>query len=143
MVLAGDGSLAARTTVYMLLAGVAGKHHERDGGMHRQGLQRASQRGCALGIDEHGSRHDYVRVLARRRDTRDGLLHRRGRLAPKKDPGMMQLVVRMSFRHGSSAIRVISVDVRDGPECERDRAGMYTGCRYVSTERSSVRRRSL
>ena len=40
---------------------------------------------------------NYVRVLARRRDTRDGLLHRRGRLAPKKDPGMMQLVGQYQF----------------------------------------------
>ena len=66
MVLAGDGSLAARATVYMLLAGADGKHHARGGGVHRQGLQRAAQRGCALGIDEHGSCHDYMRVLARR-----------------------------------------------------------------------------
>ena len=66
MVLAADGSLAARAKVYMLFAGADGRHHARGGGVHCHVLQRAAQCGYALGIDEHGSRHDYMRVVARR-----------------------------------------------------------------------------
>ena len=92
----------------------------RDGGVHHQGLQRAAQRGLALGIDEHGPGHDYMRVLARRCGAHLAL---RG-LTRRVLFSQPVLLATMSFFHGSNAIGVDADAPADGPECVRDRPGM-------------------
>ena len=128
VVLAGDRSLDARATVYMLLVGADRKHHARDGGVHHQGLQRAAQRGLALGIDEHGPGHDYMRVLARRCGAHLALRVLTRRVLFSQPV----LLATMSFFHGSNAIGVEADPPHDGSECKRDRAMTYSACRAAA-----------
>lgn len=77
----------------------------------RHKLQRAAWRRCALGIDEHGSCHDYTRVIAHWSGAH---LPLRG-LTRGQDLGLIiaassqqpVLLTMISFFHGSNAIGVV------------------------------------
>ena len=83
--------------------------------MHRQGLQRAAQRGCAPGIDDYGPRHDYMRALAHRCGAHLALRV----LMRGPDPGFILAAGAAGYDelfHGSNAIGVERPTVRVCPK---------------------------